>query len=93
MGDIGDYWREHKEYVERRKSGLSERQYRKMHKQEAEERKAAQLSKHTVRCECGRTFLDDNAHKCHKSRWGKKGHGVIERMTPPTETASDWTIF
>lgn len=94
MGDIGDYWREHKEYKERKRLGLSEREYKKMMRDIAQENRSAQIAKHTIRCECGRTFMDDNAHKCHKSSQGKKGHSVAERMTPPvTDNADNWTVF
>ncbi len=82
MGDIGDYWREHKEYKQDKRTadelGVSISKYRRdMRKMEAAERaekKAARLASHTLRCECGRTFLDTNAHNCHKMKLGKKGH-------------------
>lgn len=85
MGDIGEYWRDHREYARDKKAaesvGLSVSQYRrKMSEMDAKERaekNAAKLAKHSVQCECGRTFLDVYAHNSHKSRWGKKGHNGI----------------
>lgn len=82
MGDIGDYWREHKEYAHDRKVadklGISLNQYRRRMQQEARamraEAKAERLARHTLQCECGRTFLDVNAHNSHKTRTGRKGH-------------------
>lgn len=94
MGDIGDYWREHKEYKQRRKMGLSQRQWNRMNAEIAAENKAAKLAKHTIRCECGRTFLDANAHKCHKSRHGKLGHKgmTIERQVEAANPALDLEV-
>ncbi len=82
MGDIGEYWKEHKEYSRNKKAadslGMSVSQYEKrMRKMEMEEnsaRKAARIAKHTIQCECGRTFMDTAAHNCHKSVTGKLGH-------------------
>lgn len=106
MGDVGDYWREHREYARDRKAadslGISLSQYRRdmrrMDREEAAERKAAKLASHTVRCECGRTFLDVAAHNCHKSRWGKKGHkgaAIEPKASAPSALAAndDWVIF
>lgn len=98
MGDIGDYWRDHKEYARDRKAadslGVSLSQYRRdMRKMEAEERaekKVAKLATHTIRCECGRTFLDKNAHNCHKTRTGKLGHkGATTQSTTGERESED----
>jgi hypothetical protein len=54
MGDIGNYWRKHKEYKERRKMGMSQRQYDTTLRTIALEKKIAKQAKCTIQCECGR---------------------------------------
>jgi hypothetical protein len=86
MGSVGEYWRDHKDYSGDRKAadgmGVSLGQYRrtmrKMEQEEALEKKAAILAKHSIQCECGRTFLDVNAHNSHKMHTGRKGHKGAE---------------
>jgi hypothetical protein len=46
-------------------------------------------STHTIRCECGRTFLDANAHRNHKMKLGKKGHRS-EAMEREAEPCGQW---
>lgn len=90
MGEIGDYWREHKEYKRDKAAAealdMSLGSYRRwLAKERAKDKKRKiqdKLAAHTIRCECGRTFMDANAHKCHKQRWGKIGHNVVQVMTP-----------
>ncbi len=82
MGEIGDYWNEHKQYKRDKSAadslGMSVDAYRrKVAKDKERDRaaaKAKKLARHTVQCECGLTFFDKNAHNCHKVRTGKLGH-------------------
>ena len=84
MGDIGDYWREHKEYKRRREGadrlGISIRQYDKwVAENEVDERlrkNAGKIARCTSQCECGKWLLDTNAHNSHKSVKGRKGHAA-----------------
>jgi len=86
MGDIGEYWADHREYKRdvsaARSMGLSVEAYRRkmeaMKAQDRAEAKAKKLARHTIQCECGRTFYDKNAHNCHKVRTGKLGHKGTE---------------
>ena len=86
MGDVGDYWREHKDYKRRKESannlGMSMSEYEKLEKQMERERiaenKARHIAKCTIKCECGKWLLDKPAHNCHKGHLGKKGHGIAE---------------
>jgi hypothetical protein len=101
MGDIGDYWREHKEFARDRKAadslGMSLSKYRlDMRKMKAEERveaKAQKLAKCTIQCECGRRFLAPNDHACHVRSQGKKGHAIALTREVPKEEPADWAIF
>lgn len=71
MGEIGDYWREHKEYVERKKN--SGRHWSDV-----------SLKTKTVKCECGKWLADERGHKQHMQRKGKKGHGIAKINKPPS---------
>jgi len=86
MGDVGEYWREHKEHKRdvsaARSMGLSVEAYRRrLEAEKAKDRaeaKAKKLARHTIQCECGRTFFDKSAHNCHKTKTGKLGHKGTE---------------
>jgi len=101
MGDIGDYWREHREYARDRKVaeslGMSLGQYRRrMRKMEADDRaatKAANLAKCTIQCECGRWLLGPNDHANHVQSQGKKGHAIALTREVPKAEPADWAIF
>lgn len=101
MGDIGDYWRGHREYKRDRKAaeslGMSLSKYRremgKMEAQERAEAKARKLAKCTVQCECGRWFLAANDHSCHVRSQGKKGHAIAFTREVPKEEPVDWVVF
>jgi hypothetical protein len=99
MGDVGDYWREHKDYKRRRESadnlGMSMREYDKWDRQQERERKAGKKADHlarcTIKCECGKWLLDTAAHNCHKRHLGKKGHSVIETKEVKKREEIDWS--
>jgi len=96
MGDIGEYWKEHREYKRRRKYGSVPKHDDQLTKQMKAEKEALRLAQHGISCECGRTFLDVLAHNQHKARWGKKGHKgkAIESRAPELKPAADdWAVF
>ena len=95
MGDMGDTFREWKQHRKDCKAasalGLSLSAYHRAmadaDRELAEERRKVYYGKCTLLCECGRWFLDTNAHNCHKQSVGKKGHRVIETKEPEIEAA------
>jgi len=99
MGDIGDYWREHKEHrrrAERATSlGLSMGQYarqeRRWAKEEADRKAADRIGQCTIQCECGKWLLDVSAHAQHKAAKGKQGHGVKATKEAAVPDA-DWSV-
>lgn len=81
MGDVGDYWREHKEHralVERRKAGITAADERKWERERIQKKKAEHMARCTIKCECGKWFFDVAAHNCHKGRKGKAGHKAVQ---------------
>lgn len=66
MGDVGDYWREHKAYVDRKKYGKLKDF-------------PSDKPKKTLQCECGKWFRDETAHRHHKQAKGKKGHKLTHK--------------
>ena len=79
MGEIGEYWREHREYQRRRDLGMSERQYERFKREAAEDAKPH-------RCPtCGKRFgaiVGQNDHA------RKKGCMAL----PPAPPDDDWTF-
>jgi len=78
MGDIGDYWNEHKAHKRRVSMGITLADERRWERERAKEKKQAHMDKCTIKCECGKWLLDKAAHNCHKQRWGKEGHKILE---------------
>ncbi len=74
MGDIGDYWNEHRKYKQKRKYGSVEGVECPIWDKIQKDAEEARKPKRTVQCECGKQFVDVPAHNCHKSRFGKQGH-------------------
>ena len=94
MGDVGDYWREHKEHqarVARRKAGITAADERRCERERILKRKAEWIAKCTVKCECGKWLLDAKAHTSHKSQTGKKGHSVVETKEAEKPKETDWS--
>jgi hypothetical protein len=71
MGDIGEYWREHKEYVNRKKYGKPKKRYDWLPDN--------RLPK-VLQCECGTMLPNIGAHNQHKSVKGKSGHSLITKQ-------------
>ncbi len=93
MGDVGDYWREHKEHqqlVARRKQGITASHERQWERERIKKKKEDHFDRCTIKCECGKWFLDIPAHNCHKSHMGKAGHKLAETKEAKQKD-SDWT--
>jgi uncharacterized Rmd1/YagE family protein len=93
MGDVGDYWREHRAHKERQKRrdaavrlGMSLEAYEKLDREIRREEQAHRHQEHidrcTIQCECGRWFLHAAAHNLHRSHKGKEGHKVVSTKEP-----------
>ena len=94
MGDIGEYWREHKEYkakVARRRAGITASDERRWERERITEKRSNHLAKCTVKCECEKWFIDDNAHKCHKAHKGKVGHKIVDRKSAAQKEETHWS--
>jgi hypothetical protein len=100
MGDIGEYWRDHKEYQRRRKGaeqlGMSMREYANWERQCESERnqanRADKIERCAIQCECGKWLLDTAAHNSHKMVKGRKGHSVKATKEAKLPKEISWAI-
>lgn len=100
MGDVGEYWKDHKDYERRRdganKLGMSLHQYdhwsEKCAREESARNRQEKLDRCTIQCECGKWLLDTAAHNSHKMVKGRKGHSVKERKEAKQPIIHDWDI-
>jgi len=101
MSDMGDDFREWKQYKIDSKHaasmGVSLSAYRKhmkqLDKEDADERHKKHIERCTIKCECGKWFLDTAAHNCHKKVKGRKGHCVIETKEAIKQEETSWAIY
>jgi len=63
MGDVGDYWREHREYKRYGRKGAP--------------KCTAPKNNKPYQCECGKRFPCIDAHKMHVNSKGKYGHKMV----------------
>lgn len=102
MGDIGEYWKDHKEHKRRRQGadalGMSMREYerweQKTERERAQRTKQEKFNRCTIQCECGKWLLDTAAHNSHKMVKGRKGHSVkkTKEAKLPDENRLDITF-
>ena len=81
MGDSGDYWREHRDWEDRKKYG---------------DIKPDKPNKHKPwKCSCGYAGVDKNAINQHRLRWGKKEHKIVAEPPPEDEhmTEADYQTW
>jgi hypothetical protein len=101
MGEIGEYWGDHKDYQRRRKGaeqlGMSMSEYENWERQCDREAKQREQQEHldrcTLQCECGKWLLDTAAHNSHKSVKGRKAHGVKATKEAKLPEEADWAVF